>query len=268
MEENTFERTMMKYLSKELDADEVKEFENVLKVSPEYQKRFDALHGTWTDVANMNLPNPSTEMHERFYEMLQTEIGNNNSKDKNFFKNLEDWVRSFFLEQWKPQLAYSIGLLSIGLLCGHYLNTNKEAGDFMVEQTEVETIREKFVLTLLDQPSVHKRLQAVNESAKMVEVSASVVDALFMTLNNDPNTNVRLAAVESLEGYAEDPEVRLGLVKSITGQESPLIQIALADLMVELQERGAIDPMKQLMKKSTTDKSVKQKLQESISAIM
>ena len=268
MEESTFERTMMKYLSKELDADEVKDFENVLKESPEYRKRFDALHGTWTDVANMNLPNPSTEMHERFYEMLQTEIENNNNKDKNFFKDLEDWVRSFFLEQWKPQLVYSIVLLAIGLLFGRYQNSNQQTGNFGVEQTEIESIREKLVFALLDQPSVHKRLQAVNESAKMVEVSESVVDALFMTLNNDPNANVRLAAVEALEGYAEDPEVRSGLVKSITEQEAPLIQIALADLMVELQERGAIDPMKQLMKKSTTDTSVRQKLQESISAIM
>ena len=268
MEESTFERTMMKYLSQELDATEIKDFETVLKENPEYRQKFDALQKTWKDVANMGLPDPSEAMHLRFYEMLQTEIADNNGRDRHFFKDLEDWVRSFFFAQWKAQLAYSAVLLALGLAYGYHLNTGEPAHDPMVERTEIENVREKLVFALLDQPSVHKRLQAVNESAKMSQVSEAIVAALFTTLNNDPNSNVRLAAIESLEGYAEDPKVRSGLVRSITAQESPLVQIALADLMVELQEKGAIGPMKQLMEQITTDISVRQKLQESIASIM
>jgi len=52
-----------------------------------------------------------------------------------------------------------------------------------------------------------------------------VIKALFTTLNSDPNINVRLVAIESLAKYAETPEVRMELVKSIELQDAPLVQI-------------------------------------------
>ena len=96
------------------------------------------------------------------------------------------------------------------------------------------------VLTLLDQPSANKRLQAVNEVNKLSSVTKTITKALFSTLNNDTNVNVRLSAIEALANYTEIPEVREGLIASIMNQKSPMVQIALADLMVKLQEKKAV----------------------------
>jgi len=68
--------------------------------------------------------------------------------------------------------------------------------------------------------------------------------------------------------YAETPEVRMELVKSIGLQDSPLVQIALADLMVALQEKTSIESMKELLEKPDIDTTVKQKLEESINHII
>ena len=133
-----------------------------------------------------------------------------------------------------------------------------------INGTEVEELRTQLVMSLLDQPSASKRLQAVNEVNKLTEVTERIISALLKTLNNDPNANVRLAALESLVQYVDLPEVREGLAMSITHQDSPLVQIALADLMVNLQEKGAIDAMKKLLKRPEIDKTVKQKIEESI----
>jgi len=51
-------------------------------------------------------------------------------------------------------------------------------------------------------------------------------------------------------------------------QDSPLVQIALADLMVALQEKASVESMKQLLEQPNIDRTVKQKLQESINHII
>ena len=124
------------------------------------------------------------------------------------------------------------------------------------------------MLTLLEQPSANQRLQGINEVNKIGKIDETVITALLKTLNNDANVNVRLAAIESLTKYLEEPMVREGLVQSIVKQDSPIIQVTLANLMVALQEKESIEPFKTLMRTKELDKSVKQKLETSINSII
>jgi HEAT repeat protein len=95
-----------------------------------------------------------------------------------------------------------------------------------------------------------------------------VVKALLYTLNHDENVNVRLVTVEALYRFADNPAVREGLVKSIAGQESPLVQIALADAMVGLQEKRSVEKMRELLRHTETDAMVKEKLESSIQVLL
>jgi hypothetical protein len=92
-----------------------------------------------------------------------------------------------------------------------------------------------------------------------------VVSALLSTLNNDPNVNVRLATLEALAPLAQqDATVRLGLVHSLAQQPSPLVQSSLADVMVQLQERRSVKPLRELLKQADLDETVKDKIEQSI----
>ena len=124
------------------------------------------------------------------------------------------------------------------------------------------------MLTLLDQPSANKRLQAVNEVGKLNKVTKTIITALFSTLNNDENVNVRLSAVDALKKYTEIPEVREGLVKSIINQNSPLVQMELADLMVVLQEKKAVKSFEKIIQEEDVNANVKEKMKESIQSII
>ena len=129
--------------------------------------------------------------------------------------------------------------MGIGLAAGYFLNVKDDRPimeNTVVNNQETEEVREKLVLTLLEQPSANKRLQGVNEVAKMDGATDRITNALFVTLNNDSNVNVRLASVELLSKYVANPNVRMGLIQSIAQQDSPIVQIALADLMVALHQ--------------------------------
>jgi hypothetical protein len=51
-------------------------------------------------------------------------------------------------------------------------------------------------------------------------------------------------------------------------QKSPMVQIALADLMVKLQEKKAVNSFKKLIEEKDVNASAKQKMEESIQQII
>ncbi|TMM58322.1 HEAT repeat domain-containing protein [Maribacter algarum] len=269
MEQEKFEIWMMEYLSGDLDESRKQEFENYLKNSSKHREEFETVAETWNQIDALEVPEPSKMMDASFFDMLNSEIEKKENKKSNWFVNL----KSFFDPIQTPQLAFGMLLLAIGLGIGYFLNSSpfeQNIQETVVSNStnETEEVREQLVLTLLEQPSANKRLQAVNEAAKLNKANQRIIEALFFTLNKDPNINVRLVAIESLARYVETPEVRMGLVKSIALQDSPLVQIALADLMVKLQEKTSIESMEKLLEKPDINNTVKQKLEQSINQII
>jgi HEAT repeat protein len=128
-------------------------------------------------------------------------------------------------------------------------------------------MRQVMMLALIENPSATKRLKAVNYTKELEAPNSRVVEALLSTLNHDDNVNVRLATLEALTPLAQDPTVRLGLVRSLKNQDSPLVQTALADAMVQLQDPRSVKPLRELLKQDNLDESVKTKIQETIQTL-
>lgn len=268
MDKEKVEIWMMEYLSDTLDEAKKKEFEAFIQDHPDYQVQFDELKKTWARLDDVAIPEPSEKMNERFFEMLHGEV-EKSEKSKIVSKS---WLTQVTEILWKPQMAYGILLLVLGLGFGYLLNSDGPSGEIIrttvVENQETEAVREKLVLTLLEQPSANKRLQGINEANKIVKVDETVIKALLQTLNQDTNVNVRLAAIEALTNYLDNPTVREGLVLSIVKQDSPIVQITLANLMVALQDKESIEPFKTLMRTKGLNKSVKEKLVTTIESII
>lgn len=206
----------------------------------------------------------SSAMDMKFYAMLNAEEQKENKVS--LFVKLATVLQAKLVKQ----LVYTFAILMIGFFVGSSMNfEGKETiKTLSLAQNETEDVRSQLVLALLEQPSVNKRLQAVNEASKLSSVTQTITKALFSTLNNDTNVNVRLSAIEALSNYTDMPEVREGLIASIGKQESPLVQIALADLMVVLQEKKAIKSFKKLIEKEDVNESAKEKMKESIERII
>jgi len=124
------------------------------------------------------------------------------------------------------------------------------------------------MLTMLEKSSATERIKAVGLTNNFSEVDNKVVMALLNTLNNDPNVNVRLASVEALMKYSEDSFVREGLVQSITKQDSPLLQLALAEAMVELQETKSVNKFNELLSRKDLNHSVRKRIEKSIKILI
>ncbi|GAA4033205.1 hypothetical protein GCM10022409_16910 [Hymenobacter glaciei] len=133
--------------------------------------------------------------------------------------------------------------------------------------TTADAKEQKMLLTMLQNPSATQRLRAVGQSKEIAKANEEVVTALLSTLNNDSNVNVRLATLEALAQLGQDPVVRQGLVRSLTLQDSPLVQSALADVMVQLQVRRSVQPLRQLLRQTGLNETVKTKIESSIQTL-
>jgi HEAT repeat protein len=80
-------------------------------------------------------------------------------------------------------------------------------------------------------------------------------------VNYDPNVNVRLAAIDALRPSARNEMVRRELLGSLERQTSPLAQIALIDLMVEIRNKEAGETLKELSGETDTNPEVKERAQ-------
>ena len=77
------------------------------------------------------------------------------------------------------------------------------------------------------------RLNGVAYGRELQSEDRRVAEALFTTLLEDPNVNVRLAALDALRQGSTRPDTRARLVQSIPAQDSPLVQISAIDVLLE-----------------------------------
>ncbi|NJO01250.1 MAG: HEAT repeat domain-containing protein, partial [Bacteroidia bacterium] len=77
------------------------------------------------------------------------------------------------------------------------------------------------------------RIQAVYTHLESARGEDKIVEALIYTLNHDPNPNVRMAAIDALEKFADRSQTQYLIAQSLEQQASPTIQIATLDLIVK-----------------------------------
>jgi HEAT repeats/Putative zinc-finger len=159
------------------------------------------------------------------------------------------------------QFAMAAGLLLGGILVGRYLPQAAAGGNPEMAQLrgQVENLHQLVALSMLQQQSPSARMRGVTYSEKIAQPDQQVLDALLQAVNHDSNVNVRLSAVDALQKFADSPDVARAMVESIPGQESPLVQIALVDMLVQLNARGVAPALARVSKDMQLDEMVRQR---------
>jgi HEAT repeat protein len=104
--------------------------------------------------------------------------------------------------------------------------------------------------------SASQRIQGVNV-ALTIKADDEVVKALAKRMNEDANTNVRLAALDALSKFHQEPGVRRILIDALSTQKDPMVQIALIQLMVKMKETGIVNDLKRIVDDEESMKAVK-----------
>lgn len=259
MEKNMVNELLAKYNEGLADPAEIRQIEQLIEAGEVQLTQLHELKHLDEQIHAMQGPVPSIALDNTFYTHLAAE--KKKSSTEKFSVAWPDWNNLF------PRLAMAASLILIGFAGGYFLQKPGDS-DVQALSQEVGDLKEMMMLSLLEKESATDRLKAVSLTSDMGKVSEKVTGALFKTLNEDENANVRLAALEALATYAKDSGVRQELVRSISVQDSPLVQVALAELMVLIQEKKSVLELQKLLQNKNTPKEVKNKIEKSINVLI
>jgi hypothetical protein len=256
------------WLDDQLSATDRAVLERHIAECPACREELAVIQHAWDMMGEFKTPEPSADMKVNFQAMLD-DYKESVTGQKSVWAGLKEQFATFWQLQSRWPLAYS---LMIAVICFGgafwFVRNNKQEDQLQALTAQVHELKQTMMLALLDNPSASERMRAVSYTSDIKHVDKEVIDALLATLNNDPNVNVRLSTLDALTHLANHPEVRQGLIKSITEQDSPLMQSAIADVMLKLQEKRSVGSFRELLKQKNLDHGVRDKISQTITSLI
>lgn len=210
----------------------------------------ESLKDMWSTLGTLPEEDPSLRLRARFYDSLrdwrQREAGR---------RQMFGWLRHPALQAVAAML-----ILAAGIGAG-YLLRGREVSEVSQLRGEVYNMRQLVALSLLQQQSASDRLRGVSYAYRVEPDDSQVLSALLSTVNHDTNVNVRLAAVDALKKFTDNPVGRKGLSQALEKQSSPLVQIAILDQIVEDRDKSAAPAIQSLITSPDLNPEVKQHAQ-------
>lgn len=212
------------------------------------------LEALWQSLEALGEQQPSAELRAKFYRRLNAI----DQKEKKRFFGAFSWLKPAMVLQFAAALALFVGGALVGRL---YLPGSATPNEVAQLKTQVAGLHETVALSLLERQSPASRLEGISWSSRVERPDNELLSALVTTLNRDPNTNVRLASLDALEKFSNEPSVRTALVNSLPVQDSPLVQIALIDALVHAHDKAAAAPLRKLTGDEQVNAAVRQRAQ-------
>jgi len=208
----------------------------------------------WENLAAIPAESPDSEaMRSRFYAELEKHEARRTDPQP----SLDWWGR------WSGalQAVAALALVSLGFVAGRYVQKSSQATseEMASLRREVQDVRQVAMLSLMQQQSATERLRGVTWSEQIDRPGDEVVGALLDTLMHDPNINVRLATIDALARVGDSPRVRRGVVEALNVANSPLVQIALIDFVVDQREKDSVPTLPRLATDPQLDQAVRER---------
>jgi anti-sigma-K factor RskA len=225
----------------------------------------------WKKLALLPAEQPSPAVRGRFEAMLdayqsgradRTGVGLRGERRASFWSGLH-WLRSPV-----GALAWSVVLLAAGVYIGSQVKSTDSRGqEIAAMHSELSNMRQLVALSMLQQQSASGRLEGVSWTRHEQQLDPQVLSALMHTLRCDPSVDVRLAALDALTRHASQPQVHKEVADALQEQQSPLVQVALIDQLVEWRDPEAAQRLHKLQQNPKLNPIVRQRAQWAVSKL-
>lgn len=211
----------------------------------------------------IEIPDPSIQSSERFYEMLDGEIEKANKKP--FIVHLSQKMNHYFNQTFKLKLSYGVIMLVLGWVIGFWFTP-----DTRLEQmsADIKQMKELAMYAMLDKPMASDRMQAIQMMGTSTDDKAKIIASLLHALNKDPDPNVRLMAAEVLLNFSKDQTVYEDLIYAVKDQVYPTVQLTIIDGLIARNIQGVVPLFRELLNDETLNEVVVDKLNSGINLLI
>jgi hypothetical protein len=248
MEQQKLESLLIDYIDGKLNSVDKHYVEQELLKNPKSFKLYEELKEIIQLMSRRDALEPSAKLKQSFEEMLAEEIRDSKK------------AKVIALNPWWYRAAAAVAFIVVGVTLGFWISSNNHR-QIEIAKANAEKARAQQVVTMISNESAGQRILGVKSALENEAVNTEILRALVKTLDTDPNTNVRMAALEALKRFYTEPMVRKALIGSLTKQTDPVIQIALIQVLVEMKEKGAVKPLQKIIEDQELIPAVKDEAQ-------
>jgi len=222
----------------------------------------------WNKLALLPEEQPSPALESRFKAMLESYQEGRWEKTNLAAEKIKTPAPMLWgLGNWKQIPAAGIVWACLFLACGYFIGKHADRGPDAAAQAQINELRQDLgatrqmvALSMLQQQSASQRLEGVSWSTRLPEPDPKVMGALLHTVRFDNSVDVRLAALDALSRYADRPEVRRELVDVLQTTQSPMVQVALIDLLVDLHDKSVVPQFRKFQQDPHVNPTVKKRV--------
>jgi anti-sigma-K factor RskA len=221
----------------------------------------------WRKLSLLPDEQPSPASRARFAALLQAYQAGRSSQSEGgseWWKRAFTWNRNVFHGLRSPlgAAAWSVALLAFGVYAGLQVAGSKShSQDLQAMQSELAGMKQLVVLSMLQQQSASARLEGVARSTRDQQLDPQVLSALLHTLRYDASVDVRLAALDALSRHGQQPQIHKAILDSLQQQQSPLMQVALIDLLLEWRDPDASQRLQAFQQAPNLNPTVRQRVE-------
>lgn len=182
---------------------------------------------------------------------------------RRFYGELDKASRRTRLDRWRHWLglagvrgfATAAACVVAGVIVGTAMDSRPVQRDELIDlQQQVAQLNRNLILDRLESDSPNKRLLGVIDAAGVAAEDAEIAHALLTRAVDDRVYSVRAAAIDAIGPQLNTAAMGDDLMALLTKTESPIVQLALVDLvlrhgnaqqieeLMRLSERGALHP--------------------------
>ncbi len=264
------ERLLIEYIDRSLTEQDRIIIEEHLSSCEACSKEAEEIESLFLGLNDMELEEPSENLRNNFNNMINSyTLGMDNRIKMPLHEKALNWIDSWWPKRPVIQFAVTVSVLIIGIVTGLKIDMKNESEKGIVQlKTDVNHLRETVMSSLLNQSSVTERINGLTMTGRLENVDSQFLSTLLLLLNSDSDINVRLAAINALSKYPDNEYVRQELVKSLDLQSSPLVQIALIDLLSSIQEYDSYPTLMRMIENPDTNDPVKKRAKKALTRLV
>lgn len=236
MEKEKLESLLIDYIDGRLGEAEKQAVEQELVKNAEAYTLYEQLKEVIHAMDRSARLEPSPKLRKSFDTMIAEEMASSKQ------------TRTIFFQPAFYRVAAAVALLVVGGGIGFWISQHQRQQEEIARLKEdLQKTKELMMARLDNQQSPSQRILGVMAAYEVTKADDEIVDALVNTMNEDPNSNVRLAAIDALKKFHQEPRVRKALIAALGTQTDPIVQIALIQLMVDMKETQAVKSLQKII---------------------
>lgn len=250
MEQDKISEKLLNYIDGILSKEESALLESEMDQDPELKKEYNKLKNI-TDHIDKAQPIeiPSDRMTKRYLNWLETQV------------EVTPKINRFSFYKIAAGVAL---LLTVGIGAWSLQTLKKQRAALAQIQQELVVTKTMILSKVADPLSASTRMQAVQASYELDAPDDEILQVLIKTLNDDPNSNVRIAALEALQKFYAIPTVKQALIQSLKTQKDPLVQITLIQILATMKEKSILQDLQNFTEDPALLKAVKDEAYQAI----